>query len=153
MDEDDRSGLDRLLHAGEQAKRAWEVGSFVITAGTTVLAFISDVGGPIQFLVEVSAIGFAAYVALFVVVVPMFYLLQGVEKVTKRESTDTATFVVIGLAAVVGAAVIRFGLFDQRAFEDLDAIGTAFSVLVGIAVLLVPVFVLWYTRGSRPAAS
>lgn len=113
MSEGEPTSFDRIVATGERAKAVWELGSFLITAGTAILAFVASVGGPVQFLIEVSVIGFAAYVALFVVVVPALLLLSSVEALTRWTSTDT-TYVVIGaLAAVLGAAVIRFGIFQS----------------------------------------
>ena len=142
--------VDRALDAGEKIKTAWELGAFVISAGTSVGAFITDVGGPVQFLVEVGTIGFAAYIAAFVVVMPAFALLVGLDNVTRRES-NTATLVTVGaVAAVGGALLIRFAVFHPDVTEDLDGIGTTFSAAVGVCVLLAPLFALWYFKGSRP---
>jgi hypothetical protein len=141
--------VDRVIDLGEKARSVWELGAFVISAGSAILAFISDVGGWAQFFVEVAFLGFAAYIALFVVVIPVIGLLTGAERVTRRETTEQAWIVIGALAAVCGAAFVRFALFADGVSQDLDAIGTTFGVIVGVAILLSPLVVWWYVKGSN----
>ena len=52
--------------------------------------------------------------------------------------------------AVGGGALIRYKVFAEGITQDLDGIGTAFGVLVGVAILLTPILILVYVKGSRP---
>jgi len=47
--------------------------------------------------------------------------------------------------------IVRFAIFADGITQDLDAIGAGFLGLLGILVLLAPVGVWWFSRGSRPA--
>lgn len=145
------SSFDKVLDVGKKAKTVWEIGSWLISAGSAILAFITKVGGPVQFLVEVAFIGFASYIALWIAVPLGVGLLSALEKATGRTSTDVASAVVVVTFALVGAALVRFALFHPEVTQDLDGIGTAFGVVVGVVILLMPLFILWYARGSRPA--
>lgn len=147
---DESSVVEPMLAAGKVAQGLWELGTFIISVGSAIGAFISKVGGVTQFLVEVGFFGIAAYVGLFFVVTPLLMLLAGAERVTSRETTDKAFVVFACCAAVVGAFVVRFLVFDDQVAEDLDAIGTAFGVILGIVILAMPLVLLWYFKGSRP---
>lgn len=129
----------------------WELASWVISAGTTVVTFVRSVGGPVQFLVEVGTYGFACYVAIWVVVPLVLAGLAGLERVSGRQTLDVVAAVAAGVAVLAAGAAVRFGLFHEDVAQDLDAIGTTFSALVGVAVLCVPLVLLWYFRGSMKA--
>jgi hypothetical protein len=77
-------------------------------------------------------------------------LVSGLERATNRVTTDVAAGIIAGLGVLGGGALIRFLLFAPDLTEDLDAIGTAFAATVGVVILLIPLFVLWYFRGSKP---
>jgi hypothetical protein len=137
----------------KQAKDIWEIGTWIVTAGTTLVTFIRGVGGPVQFLVEVGFYGFACYMAAFVFVPLVTLILTKLEEATQRTTTDAFGIILLGIALLGGGALIRFGLFAEGLTEGLDAIGTAFGALVGFAILLMPVFLFWYYRGSKPNAA
>jgi hypothetical protein len=123
-----------------------------VSAGLTIVTFVRDVGGPVQFLVEVAFFGFACYIAAIVVVPALTMLLGGLERAAKRQTTDVAVGLVVGVGLLAGGALIRFGLFHPDVAQDLDGIGTAFGVAVGVAILCVPLVLMWYLRGSEPSS-
>jgi hypothetical protein len=136
-----------------KAKDIWEIGSWIVSAGTTIVTFVRGIGGPVQFLVEVGFYGFACYIAAFVFVPLLIMALTSLEKATRRTTTDAFAIVAVGIAVLGGGALIRFGLFAEGLTEDLDAIGTAFGAFVGLIVLLLPIVLFWYFRGSKPNAA
>ena len=131
------------------AKRLWEVLLWLVEVGIAVVAFVNSVGGPIQFLIGVAFFGFACYAALFVVVPAAMFALQGLESTFGRSTTDIATAVTAAASALGGGALIRLGLFAPNVSHDLDAIGTGFAVIVGIAIVAMPLVALWYLHGSE----
>lgn len=146
------SPAETVLQRAETAKRVWEVATWIIEAGVIVVGFISDVGGLVQFLMEVGFFGFACYVAAFIFVPLTVAGLEALERGTNRQTTDIGGGILVGAALLGGGALVRFGVFAPGFTEDLDAIGSTFLALLGLAVLLVPIAVWWYFRGSRPRA-
>lgn len=94
-------------------------------------AFTSDTFTLLDLLVEIGALG----VALYIAVVPLGFILA-LFMMALPSLSDRA---IIGLAIggeLVLALVLRFGLFADGLTEDLDAVGTGFLALVGVAVAL-----------------
>lgn len=142
----------QLMRGARKLDELIGIASTLVSAGTAIVSFIKGVGGLTQFLVEVAFYGFASYIAMFLVLPVVLGAVAGLEKATNRTSTKAATVVVVALGALGGGALVRFGLFAPNVTKDLDGIGTAFGVIVGIAILLVPLAILWYVKGSKPTA-
>ena len=142
-----------VINQLKQAKEIWGILTWIVSAGAAIPAFLKSAGGPVRFLVEVGTYGLACYVSVWIILPIVMMILAGLERVTSRETTDKAAGIVAGLSVLGGGALIRWGLFHPRINEDLDTIGTAFSALLGVAVLAVPFIVLWYFRGSKSRAT
>ncbi|TDP92912.1 hypothetical protein [Labedaea rhizosphaerae] len=137
----------------ERLEDGQKIGEFVgwaIGAGSAVVGFVQAHGGPGSILVQLGIFGFACYISVFVAVPVVLGLFAALEKVTARETTDLATAVVLGIALLAGGALIRFGLFYDGIGDDFDTIGKVFAGLVGVAILMAPLVLLWWRKGSRP---
>lgn len=152
---DDQAGkdrpFDRALDVVEKGNRAYEAVTGAIAALSAGLAFVQS-HGPVNLLVQVGIMGFALYISLFIAVPIALGLLHVLHTSTKRESTDTATAVILVVILIATALFVRFGLFYDGIGKpgDLDGVGTAFTALVGVAVLLAPLLALWWSKGSKP---
>lgn len=135
----------------KQAKEIWEYATWVVDVGVAVVGFIKNTGGWVQFLVEVGTYGIACYIAIWLVLPLAVGAVSALEKGTHRTTTDAAAGLIAGVAVLGGGALIRYGLFAPGLTEDLDGIGTAFAALLGVGVLLIPLVVWWYFKGSRAA--
>ncbi len=141
----------RALEHLETANRVWEAVTGAVAILSTINAFISSHGGPIQVLVQIGVFGFALYIGMVIAVPLALSILAALERSTHRTSTETAT-AVIAIACIAGVAVlIRLVVFYDGIGTDFDTIGTTFTALVGTAVLLTPLVVLWWRKGSTPA--
>ncbi len=60
-----------VLDTAKQVKDIAELGTWVVTTGIALLSFLQTPGSLTQFLVEAGAYGFACYVALFLVLIPV----------------------------------------------------------------------------------
>ena len=145
--------LGRALNQADAAHHVWTTLVWVVEAGVTIAGVVRSAGGPVQFLVEVGFYGFACYVAVWIVLPAVLFLLERLEQATGRETTDVAAGLIIGAAVLGGGALIRYVVFAPGLTQNLDAIGTAFGALIGLVVLLIPFVVLWYTSGSQPKRS
>jgi hypothetical protein len=141
----------QLMRGARKLDELIGIASALVSAGTAVVSFIKGVGGLTQFLVEVAFYGFASYIAMFLVLPVVLAAVAGLEKATRRTSTKATTVVIVALGGLGGGALVRFGLFADDVTRDLDGIGTAFGVICGIVILLVPLAILWYVKGSKPA--
>ncbi|MDP9225135.1 MAG: hypothetical protein M3P18_15070 [Actinomycetota bacterium] len=137
-----------------QAKTLVQAVPVFIGAAAAVVAFIRTHGAE-NILMEIGTMGIAFYIAGFCsgfIVAPFLALL---ERITRRESTDTALFVGLGFVTLVGGILVRIA-FGGGVNHGLDATGRAFMVSLGIVVLLIPVLVVavvaWYTKGSKVAS-
>lgn len=135
----------------ETTHKAVETVSTAISIGSGILGFIRSIGGFGQFLVEVGALGFAWYAAVFIFGMPVVLLMNWLDKATHRSTTDTTMLWIAAGAVLIGGLILRFAAFDEGFTRDLDAIGSGFLGLLGVAVLLAPLAVWWYYRGSKPA--
>ncbi len=135
----------------ENIQKVGEFLTFCIATGSAIVGFIKSTGGVVQFLVEVGTYGFACYVSAFIIVPLLFGIVFLLEKVTHRETIDTAIAVITGLGLLGGGALIRFGVFHPEVAQDLDGIGTFFAASVGVIVLCIPLVIMWYLKGSSPA--
>ena len=144
--EQPRSVLGHL----EDVQKVGEFVAWAISAGSAVVGFVQAHGGLGAVLVQLGIFGFACYISAFVAVPVVLGLLAALEKATNRETTDVAAAVAVAAALLGGGALIRFGLFDGGLGADFDAIAAVFTGLVGVAILLAPLVVLWWRKGSRP---
>ena len=138
-----------IIGSLKQMKEFWEIVAWIISGGTAIVALINSAGGPIQFLAQVGVFGFACYAAAWVILPIALAALAGLEKMFNRSTTDVVNGIVAGIAVLGGGALI-LSTFAPGYAKSLDAIGTAFVVLVGIVVLAIPFIVVWYFRGSKP---
>jgi hypothetical protein len=129
--------LLQVFDDAQFAKKIWETVAWAISAAGTVMAFITEVGGVKQFLVEVFAFGFAGYIAVF----PAGVVIAGVVWLLERaglQPTDKATVGFLVALVLIFGAVIRFSVFHEGVTRDLDVIGSSFASLVGLAILVTP---------------
>ncbi|MGO4599816.1 hypothetical protein [Terrabacter sp. 2RAF25] len=140
---------ERALHAVETGNRVYEAVTGAIAAISAILSFIQQ-HGVVSILVQIGIMGFALYISLFIAVPLALGILHVLHGATKRTSTDQAVAVILVVVLVAVALLVRFGLFYDGIGQpgDLDGIGTAFTALVGVLVLLAPLFVLWWRKGS-----
>jgi hypothetical protein len=106
-------------------------------------------GSLTQFLVEAGIYGFACYAAIWVILPAVLFLMQYLDRTFQRQTTDSAAAIIVAVAVLGGGLLIR-STFVPDYGQDLDAIGTAFAALLGVATLAVPLLLLWYFRGSTP---
>lgn len=138
--------LARVFEDAQLAKKVWETISWGISAGGTVAGFVNEVGGPWQFFIEVFAFGFACYIAVIpagVVLAAVVWLLEQV----RLEPTDKATVGLLVVLVLGIGLIVRFALFYPGITRSMDAFGSAFAGLVGIAILLTPAY--FYLRRHR----
>jgi hypothetical protein len=142
------SAPKRVIDYLSEAKRYWEIGTWLIAVGTLVSAFIRGVGGPVAFLLEVASFAFACYIAMFFAVPASLILISILEKATHRITNDPAVVIILGVIWLGGGAIFRYEMGNF--WQDVDAIGTTFGVLMGLGVLATPLFLLWHRKGSKP---
>jgi hypothetical protein len=130
--------LLQLFDDAQLAKKIWETVSWGISAAGTVMAFVTEVGGVQQFLIEVFAFGFAAYIAAFPAVAVMAGVVWLFER-ARMQPTDKATIGFLVTLVLIFGALIRFSVFHEGVTRDLDVVGSTFASLVGLAILLTPV--------------
>jgi hypothetical protein len=127
--------------------------SWLVASAATVVGFIRTHGGPVYFLVQIGLFGIACYIALFVAIPITAGIMWIAERSTHRESTDASTLIIAAIAVLGVGALIRFKGFYSGIGQpgDFDGIGTAFMALIGALILLLPLGILWWRKGSRPA--
>lgn len=150
MSTDQNEAKPTLVQQVDTAHKAVETISTAISISSGVIGFIRSIGGFGQFLVEVGAFGIACYLAIFLFYLPVSWLLGKLEKATRRETTDSAANWIAAGTVLIGGVIVRFAIFADGITQDLDAIGAGFLGLLGILVLLAPVGVWWFSRGSKP---
>jgi hypothetical protein len=143
---------ERALEHVEYANRLYEAISGAIAAISAINAFVSDLGGPVAFLVQVGVMGFALYLSLFVALPVALGVNHLLERGSGRESTDKALLVmVVGLLILIAIAIRLWVFYDGiGAPGDFDAIGTSFAAIVGVLILCAPLVALWWRKGSVP---
>ncbi len=151
-DDKARAAAGSLMRGGRLINELIGIVSTIISAGAAVVSFIKGVGGPAQFLVEVAFYGFACYIACFVTLPIALFVISSMDRATKRESSTATLAVVVAIGVLGGGALFRFGLFAKDVTHNLDGIGTAFGVICGLVILLIPVGAFWYLKGSKPAS-
>lgn len=151
MSENQDKAKPTLAQHVETTHKLVETISTAISIGSGILGFIRSIGGFGQFLVEVGALGFAWYAAVFIFGMPAALLMSWLDKATHRTTNDSTMMWIAAGAVLIGGLILRFAAFDEGFTRDLDAIGSGFLGLLGVAVLLAPLAVWWYYRGSKPA--
>jgi len=138
-----------ILDTAKEIKDLIELVTGAISIGIAIVAFLQTPGNLTQFLVEAGIYGIACYVAIWVILPVVLFLINYLDRTFQRQTTDSAAAIIIGIAVLGGGILIR-SMFVPDYGKELDALGTAFLALLGVAVLAVPVFLLWYFRGSTP---
>ena len=136
----------------KQGKEMAETVVWVITTGIAVVGFLQTPGSLTKFLLESGMYGVACYVAACVILPVVILIFERLDRMFGRVTTDTAQAIITGVAVLGGGLLVR-SIFAPGVTEDLDTIGTAFGVLLGIGTLSIPVLIWWYTRGSQPRSS
>jgi len=139
----------KIIDTAKTFKDVIELVTWTISIGIAVLSFLRTPGSLTQFLIQVGTYGFACYIAIWMILFPVLYLINYLDKTFHRETTDTAAAIVVGISVLGGGVLILSG-FAPDAYKDLDTLGTAFMVLLGIVTLAIPFLLLWYYRGSTP---
>lgn len=134
----------------ETAHNVVETISTAISIGSGVVGFIRDIGGFGQFLVEVGFFGVACYFAIFVFYLPVNWLLDKLGKATKRVTTGSAEAWIAAGSVLIGGVILRFLVFAKGITRAWDAFGNFIMGLLGVLILLAPLVLLWFTRGSKP---
>ena len=151
MSENQSEAKPTLVQRVDTAHKVVETISTAISIGSGVVGFIRSIGGFGQFLVEVGAIGIACYFAVFIFYIPVNWLLEKLGKATNRVTTESAEAWIAAGTVLIGGLILRFLVFAEGITRDLDAIGSGFLGLLGVLILLAPLVLLWFTRGSKPA--
>lgn len=146
---DKPAGVMETIKTG---KEIYEIAAWVISIGVGIRSVIQAQGGIVPILTQVAAYGIACYLAIWVILPLVVLGLSGLEKAFGRETNDTATAIIAGIAVLGGGAFFQ-SVFAPEAFTDLDFIGTTFVVLLGSAILLIPVVLWWYLHGSNPKST
>jgi len=117
----------------------------IIAAASAVVGFVAANGGLALVLGQIGIFAFACYAGVF----PTAFVIVGLDALTsrlRRETSDTAFIAIAAFLMIIFALLVRFGLFYDGIAEEKNA----FLAAVGVGVLLLPVFLLWYFRGSKP---
>lgn len=150
MSENQDKAKPTLVQHVETAHKVVETISTAISIGSGVVGFIRSIGGFGQFLVEVGFFGVACYLAVFLVYLPVNWLLEKLGKATQRVTTGSAEAWIAAGTVLIGGVIIRFLVFAEGITRGGDAFGNFFMGLLGVLILLAPLLLLWYTRGSKP---
>jgi hypothetical protein len=142
-----------LLDRAKHGLQIIEIITGSIAAVSTVIGLIKAAGGPLAVLMAIGVVGLAAYAGASAAFFLFEFLIGPVDSYTrrklKRETTDIALMWILGAfwLAVTVSFVWLIGLPDP---DDYDGLGqTAFAAL-GVVVLLIPLALLWYAKGSKP---
>lgn len=150
MSENPEEVKPTLVQHIETAHNVVETISTAISIGSGVVGFIRSIGGFGQFLVEVGFFGVACYLAVFLFYLPGNWLLEKLGKATKRVTIGSAEAWIAAGTVLIGGVIIRFLVFAEGITRGGDAFGNFFMGLLGVLILLAPLLLLWYTRGSKP---
>ncbi|WP_454698279.1 hypothetical protein [Arthrobacter humicola] len=136
-----------------QVKEVWEWGSWAISAIGTISGIIQSAGGIVGFLSQVALFGFACYIAAIPVSIIAGLIFSALDSGTGRQTHDNVIVGVLVAGILGGGFLVRSMLFYDGIGRpgDLDAIGTVFLTLMGVAFLLAPLYFLWHRYGSSKA--
>lgn len=149
MDDESVGAREKAIGFLSDTTTVIEAVTAIIAAASAVVGFVAANGGVISVLGQIGIFAFACYVGA----IPAALVCVGLDELAgkmSRQTKDVFAVAVLVIVMLAFALLVRFGLFYDGIGEegDLDAVGQAFTALVGAAALLLPLGLLWYHRGS-----
>jgi len=149
--EQPNSQFDKTVATGKKLHEIVGIVTSIVAVGSAIGAYITSVGGVAGFLREVIWYALGAYISWFAFLPPVFLLHDKIERETNRSSNDVVVLLLLAAPVMGGAYVLRHYVFYIE--EDVGEGSKVFTSVLGALILLVPIGLFWYYKGSQPNKS
>jgi len=142
------SQFDKAVATGKKFQEVAGIVTSIVAVGSAIAAYIADVGGVAGFLKEVVWYALGAFISWIALLPPVFLLHEKIEKETNRSSNDVVMLLLFAAPVMGGAYILRNYVFYIE--EDVGEGSKVFTSILGALILLLPIGLFWYFKGSQP---